>query len=376
MTRAAARPAPTFGLSRIWRYVMEEVLPITLAGVVVVILLLLLGAVYAVIAPLLAKGASPGLVVQLVALNIPDAIARGLPIGLLFGVLLGFARLSQDAEIKAMLAGGLGWASLFGPVMLLAGLVALVSFAVGEGVRPRALERAAVVQREIVLDNPRVLGLGQLGTVFTDALGRAISVGKVGPGGTFEDIRVVQTAVGQPPHEVLIAQSGRLDARSATLELGPGQRITYQGGRPSTVATFAGGSLRVQDLKTSLDAQTSPTLPINLPLPTLLARVQSLSASHASAGPELTALNRKFAEPLAALAFAFFGVALALYSFRSGTGLGLPYVMLLTFAYYATWSVFRVMGEQGAINPALAAWAPDALYLLAGLALLGLAQRR
>ena len=363
-------------MTRLWRYLMEEVLPLTLAGVVVVILLLLLGAVYAVIAPLLAKGASPGLVAQLVALNIPDAIARGLPIGLLFGVLLGFARLAQDAELKAALAGGLGWGSLFAPVLLLALGVALVSFAVGEGVRPQALARSAVVQREIVLDNPRVLGLGQAGTVFTDALGRAIQVQEVLPGGLFKGIRIVQMAESQAPREVLVSQGGRLDMRTATLDLGPGQRITYQGGRPSTIATFQGGSLRVQDLKASLDAQTDPTLPVNLPLPDLLARIRLLAGNHVAQAPELTALNRKFAEPLAALAFAFFGVALALYSFRSGGGLGLPFVMLLTFGYYATWSVFRVMGEQAVLPPALAAWAPDAVYLLAGLLLLGLAQRR
>ncbi len=363
-------------MTRLWRYIMEEVLPFTLAGVVVVILLLLLAAVQVVIAPLLAKGASPALVAQLVALNIPDAIARGLPIGLLFGVLLGFSRLAQDAEIKAALAGGLSWRSLFAPVLLLAAGVSAVSFAVGEGLRPSAQARSAVVQREIVLDNPRVLGLGQAGTVFTDALGRAIQVQEVRPGGEFRGIHIVQMAQSQAPREVLTAQSGHLDSESATLELGPGQRITYQGGRPSTIATFQGGSLRVQDLKASLDAQTDPTLPVNLPLPDLLARIHTLQANHVPQPAELTALNRKFAEPLAALAFGFFGVALALFSFRSGGGLGLPFVMLLTFAYYATWSVFRVMGEQAVLPPALAAWAPDALYLLAGGVLIALSQRR
>lgn len=363
-------------MKRFDRYVLEEILPVTLAGVVVVVLLFLLAALYAVLAPLLAKGASPLLVAQLVALNIPDAISRGLPIALLLGVLLGLSRLAQDSEIKAALASGLSSTGLIRPVLLLAAGVALLSFAIAQTITPRALTRSATVQRQIVLDNPRVLGLGQAGTVFTDALGRAIQVGRIGAGGTFEDIRIVQMQLGQPPREVLTARSGELLPETATLRLRDGLRVTYQGARPNTVSSFEQADLQIQDLQASLDASQSPGAPINLTLPELLSRVRSLQGSGLSAAPEITALHRKFAEPLAALAFGFFGVALALFTFRTGGGLGLPFALLLTFGYYATWSVFRVMGEQGAIAPVVAAWAPDLIYVLAGLALLGLARRR
>ncbi len=52
------------------------------------------------------------------------------------------------------------------------------------------------------------------------------------------------------------------------------------------------------------------------------------------------------------------------------------WALLLTFAYYATWSVFRIMGENGALPGALAAYAPDAIAVLAGMALLWVAARR
>ncbi|HEX2863627.1 MAG TPA: LptF/LptG family permease, partial [Deinococcales bacterium] len=64
------------------------------------------------------------------------------------------------------------------------------------------------------------------------------------------------------------------------------------------------------------------------------------------------------------------------FSLRSNTNLGLVGVMLLTFFYYATYTVFGVMGDSGALWAPLAAWAPDLIYALGGVALLVIARRR
>ena len=363
-------------MTRVTRYILSEIVPLLIAGLMTVVLLFLLAAIFAVLAPLLAKGASPLLVAKLAAYAVPDGLSRGLPIALLFAVLLAMSRLAGDAEIKSMLASGLSPLRLLWPALGLALAVAALSFVNAETWVPQASQRSLSTGREILLDNPRVLGLGRAGAILRDAFGRAITVDAVQSGGRFSGVRIVQTETGGPAREVITARSGQLLPGSAVLRLFSGQRVTFQGARPVTVAAFESADLPVQDLQANLDSEGDSLRPINLPLRQLLARLRDLRATGADAGAELTALHRKFAEPLAALAFAFFGVALSLYTFRSGASLGLVWVLLLTFAYYATWSVFRVMGEQGALDPALAAWAPDALYLLAGGVLLALSARR
>lgn len=367
---------PELRVTRITRYVLGEVTPLLAAGLTVVVLLFLLAAIYGILAPLLAKGAAPLLVAKLAAYSIPEGVSRGLPIALLFAVLLALSRLASDAEIKSMLAAGLSPLRLLWPVLGLSVVVAILSFANSETLVPRAAQKSLSTAREILLDNPRVLGLGQEGTVLRDAFGRAITVDRVLPGGRFEGVRVVQTSLASPAREVMTAARGELQRGTSVLMLFEGQRVTFQNGRPSTVATFESAQLPVQDLQANLDTGGDALRPVNLPLGQLLDKVRTLRSNGAEANFELTALHRKFAEPLAALAFAFFGVALALYTFRTGGAIGLVWVLLLTFAYYATWSVFRVMGEQGAVPPALAAWAPDGLYFVAGAVLLGFAQRR
>jgi lipopolysaccharide export system permease protein len=363
-------------VTRVTRYVLSEILPLLAAGLCVIVLLFLLAALYAVLAPLLAKGAAPLLVAKLAGFSIPEAVSRGLPIALLFAVLLATSRLAGDAEIKSLFAAGLSPARLMWPTLGLALVVALLSFANQETLVPKATQHVLSTSREILLDNPRVLGLGEAGTVLRDAFGRAITVDRVQSGGRFEGVRIVQTEDGGPARELITAKRGELARGSSVLRLHDGTRVTFQGARPVTIASFASAELPVQDLQANLDTGDTTLKPVNLPLRDLLARLAQLRSTSSPASQELTALHRKFAEPLAALAFAFFGVTLALFTFRSGGGLGLVWVLMLTFAYYATWSVFRVMGEQGALDPALAAWAPDVLYVLAGLGLLAAANRR
>lgn len=369
-------------MKRLTRYILEEILPYLFAGLAVIIMLLVLGALQEIIAPLLAKGANPVLVAKLVALQLPEALGRGLPIALLFATLLALSRLSSDSEIKALEAGGVPPARLFWPVVALGLVVSALSFAVGEGLVPRSKVRALEVQREIVLDNPRVAELGQMGQgsgsgglVLRDAYGRAISIAHMQKGGELEGLSIVTLRNGGLAREVISAQRGRLEPGSNVLELYQGQRITYQNDRPSTVLSFERGTLPVQDLQASFGGG-GDLKPIYLPLRDLMGKVAAFRAQNVSAPQEYTALQRKFAEPLAALCMAFFAVSLALYSFRSSLNIGLVWVLLLTFLYYATWSVFRVMGENGALNAIVAAWAPNLLYLLAGAALLWLSARR
>lgn len=367
-------------MKRFERYVLAEIGPPLVGALAVVIVLLLLALLESAIAPLLAKGADPLLVARLVALNIPEAVAQALPIALMFAALLGLSRLAADSEIKAALASGVPASRLFRPALLLAAGVALVAFGLNEGLVTRAKVQARNVQREIVLDNPRVIGLGETrngqGLVLRDALNRAISVGEARPGGELRDLRIVTMQAGLPPREVITARRGYLKPGSNVLTLEDGRRITFQDARPVTVLTFARGTLPVQDVQASFDSGDGSLKPIYLPLPELLARTRAYRQQRVQSPADFTALHRKFAEPLAALALAFFVVSLAVFAFRSGQNLGLVWALLLSFAYYATWSVFRVMGESGALPAALAAYGPDLIAVVAGGVLLWWAARR
>lgn len=342
------------------RYFLREIAAYLVGGLAVVILLLLAGALYEVLAPLLARGADPWTVLQYLAFRVPEALVRGMPIAFLFAMLLFLSRLGEDSELKALLSGGISPVRVLWPLLMLA--VALMGLGVlaAESLVPRALQVGQSVLREVVFQKPRALL--QPGTRFQDAYGRWVYVGKADEGGIGE-VRVIT------PDEILT--SSRATFEGGNLVLQDGQRITYSGVRPRTVATFKTGLVPLVELGEAPGAGN----PSNLTVAQLRERIAEYQGAGVPYHAYETALLRKWAEPGATLSFAIFAVGLAFYLLGGSRSLGMVGVVVLTFIYYATWSVARIMGEQGVLLPWAAAWGPNALYALAGVVLFAVGKR-
>jgi lipopolysaccharide export system permease protein len=329
------------------RYLLREVLGYLVSALLAVVLLFLGGAVYEVLAPLVAKGAEAWVVLQYLAYRVPEALARGLPVAYLFALLLFLSRLAEDSELKALLALGVARGRVLLPFLALGGGLALLAFLLGEGWAPESLKRGQDLLRKTVLQKPRALLAP--GSSFLDAEGRVVYVGQVGAQGELGEIRLLS------PAEVVLAQRGRLEG--GVLRVEEGLRITYEGSRPRTVARFQRGEVALSEL--SYEPWTNPAQ--GMSLEALRKEIARLRGMGLKASLEATTYYRRFAEPAASLSFALFGVGLAFF-LPGSRSLGLVGVGVLTFFYYATWSVGRVLGEQGVVPPALAAWGPNLLY--------------
>ncbi|HLV12132.1 MAG TPA: LptF/LptG family permease [Trueperaceae bacterium] len=356
-------------MNRFSRYLLREVLPLLVAAFVALLLLLMLAALLGVLADALARGVPPGLVARYMLLKLPAAVGPGLPLALLFAALVALTRLGQDGEVKAALLLGVGPRRFAAPVLALGLAVSVVAFLNNELVVPRSERAAGEVERDILLLSPETVLVE--GTFFTDALGRSILIGAIRPGGRFRDVAVITPGTSRGPRELIRAAAGTARPEEGVWLL---EDIRFQALRESSLTLDIAAAEAVLPVR-GLTARSSAVGDlVYLPLGELAARIRGAGASPAPA--ERTALQRKFAEPLAATAFALFAVALGLYTFRSGTNVGFVAALLLTFVYYATWSVTKLLGAQGTVPPWLAAWTPVALYALGGVVLLALARRR
>jgi len=350
-------------------YLLREILPLYLAGLVLLLLLLLGGFMLELLADALSRGVPAGLLARYLLFKLPTAAVYGIPLALLFSALLGLSRLVQDSEIKAARLLGLGPGSFLGPVLLLGLLISGVSIMNNELLVPRAERRAQEVEKDILLKSPEALL--EEGAFFADSLGRSIFLEKLRPGGRLEGVTVITPSGLRGPSEVIRAERGELDEEAGIWRLGDISMRVYRDSRLLLDFHAEEADLPMQGLSAAL---TEPPDLALLPVRELLQRIRSSRGGSLAA--EYTALHRKAAEPLAAVAFAVFALAVALFSFRRETPLGLVSVMFLTFVYYATWSVFRLLGAQGAVPPWLGGWAPLLLYLGAGVVLLGWSWRR
>ena len=350
-------------------YLFREILPLYGAGLIALTVLLLALFLINFLADILARGAPPALVAQFLLYKLPGAAARGIPLALLFAALLGLTRLVQDSEVKAALLLGLSPRQFTTPLLLLGLTVSAVSFIVNEAVIPWSEGQANEVQKDILIQSPETFL--QQGSFFTDALGRSVFIERLAPGGMFQNVTVIQSGGSGGPREVIRAEEGVLDEAAGVWNLSGIDFSTYRDSRLILDASAETAQLPVREL--AVGSGETPEL-VYLPLPELVQRLRDASGARLSA--EWTALHRKFAEPLAATAFAIFALAVGLVSFRRNAGLGLVAVLFLTFIYYATWATANSLGIQGTIPGWLAGWLPVFLYGAAGVALLAISWRR
>ncbi len=356
-------------MTRWGRYLIRETLPLLAAGLVTLILLLLLYFLLDVLADVLARGAPVALVARYLLYKLPTAAGPGLPLALLFASLLTLTRLGQDGEIKAALLSGVGPRHFVLPFLVLGLAVSAVALVNNELLVPWGERRAAEVEKDILLLSPETIV--QQGSFFEDALGRSIFIGEVTQQGEFRDVTVIAPGGASGPREILRAGVGRPDPAAGVWRL---EDIGFRVLREGRLTLDFQGERAVLPVR-GLTAR-SPATPdlAYLPLRELLARLRIDPGTPKPA--EWTALHRKAAEPLAATAFALFAVAVGLFTFRRGAQLGFVAVLFLTFVYYATWSVSKLLGAQGTLPAWLAAWLPVGLYLVAAGALLVAARRR
>jgi lipopolysaccharide export system permease protein len=354
---------------RFSRYLISEILPLYGAGLVALLLLLLSYFFLGQLAAILARGVPLTLVAQFLLYKLPVAAGRGIPLALLFAALLTFTRLAQDGEIKAALLLGLSPKQFAVPMLGLGLLISLLSFTINEAVIPWSEQRANEVQKDILIQSPDTFL--EEGSFFSDALGRSIYIEALEPGGNFRNVTVIQSSGAQGPREIIQAERGVLSEAEGVWNLSGLRFRTFRNSRLVLDASAETGILPVRELAAGTNVVTELTY---LPMRELLARLRDRSSGPLPA--EWTALHRKFAEPLAAAAFALFALAIGLVSFRRNFGLGLVSVLFLTFVYYATWSVANTLGAQGTIPAWTAGWLPVALYFFAALILLAVSWRR
>lgn len=348
------------------RYLLREIAPLYAAGLAILLLLLLMMFLLGVLADVLARGVPPGLVARYLLLRMPAAIGTGLPLALLFAALLGLTRLTRDLELRAALTLGLTPGALLRPLLLAGVVVAGLALINNELVVPRAERAAAEVESDILLRSPETL-LAE-GRFFTDAQGRSLFLRTLHPEGEVEGVTVITPGGSNGPGEVIEAERGRLDREEGVWHLRDVRMRVFDGARLSLDLRAASALLPVQGLATG--RRPSSDL-VTRPLADLWQRVQR------SGDPAAwTALHRKAAEPAAAIAFAVFALAVALAGVRRESPLGFVSVLSLTFLYYATWSIAKLLGAQGAVPAWLAAWTPVALYLGVGTIVLTWAWRR
>ncbi len=367
------------------RYIVKELLGPLIFGVAMFTAILLGAVVLPQAAKLLLKGGSGVEILAIFMLSLPGIVVLTVPMAMLLGGLLGFGRLSSDAEVVAALASGVSLRRLAAPVIAAALVIVVLDFGFQEKVVPRCNQMArAIVER--ILSRSSGVSDRSLVTVFPDPnqgptrlLAHASKL-KLGGKGTPQertliDVTVVYLSDKGEPEVLTYAREARFDPKRQRFRL-IGVRTYYlpnrggAAGQPSKALPPLEAQENWVDLGKPEDLGRESKSPEDLSIAELRGAIRSRLVLRLAVAPYELELHRRFATPFAAVVFALMAVPLGLRRQRTGSSLGLGLSVMIIFFYYMVWQYLGTVGKGGAFDPMLAAWLPNLIGLAVGATLL------
>lgn len=308
---------------------------------------------------------SLGLMLQIVALRLPEMLGYTLPMATLMGTILAVARLSDDHEVLALRSCGMSLWQMLTPLLAASLLISVLSLGVKEVLAAPASWQArqllhAARQGELRLARQQShLLMKDMGP---DGPRHLIYAGHAA-GHSLEQV-VIQRFEAHKLQAIIQAERAQFDGQHWRFE--HGQMLELQQAQP-VVIRFAEYTLPLPEtLQTLLSEARSPD---EMNLRELAAFIETLAAGGQDTRALQVRWHQKWTLPLAAPVFCLWGAGLGLRSLRS-TGQGLGISLLVILLYYLLMSIGTALGDSGQWPPWLGAWSPLLISSVLGLGLI------
>jgi len=349
------------------RYIVREVFRHALLGLVVFTFVFFVPQLVRLMELFVRHSGSGAQVFKLFLCIFPAVFVFTVPMATLVGVLLGLGRMSADSEIIALTALGIGRRRILLPVGVLALAGAVVTLTMTIWLGPLALRTFRSLQADLITSQ---ISFQLQPRVFDERFPRTVLY--------VNDV----TAAGTQWHGVFLAQTGGEGGSSVTLaekaivisEPKQGKlELHLQGG---TTHEFS----RVDADHYSVTAFGQSDWPIEFSglasaeprqLNNPERSIRELYNDHGPGWREARVeLHRRFAFPIACLAFALIAVPLGAQPRRGGRAAGSLLAIILISSYYLLSGLGANLAREGALTPAAGIWIANAFLVALGLALL------
>ncbi len=368
------------------RYILKEVLPPFLVGLLLYTFVLLMNQILILTEQLVTRGVSVGSTALLFLFLMPAILAFTVPMAVLMGILAGLSRLSSDSEIVAFKTLGVSNTRLLRPLLIFSvGGWLLASF-LSLYLAPRSNYRyvqtyiSSVMGKVPFRISPRV---------FNDSLPNTmIFIQEEDRQGDWKNILMYFTSKPDEPRLVL-AKSGRLrlfpEKRRAVIELADGVEYTFPQSAPEkyniTYSKNLWEEMPIENLFAALPAEKNVRMMdigellnhrVNLAGEVRRLRgggpvapgAEGLEATARDLRSTLIEIHKKFALPFACLIFVFLGLPLGSTTRKGGRTSGFTISIGIIVVYYILITAGEEIARDGKISPFLGMWGPNILFIV------------
>jgi lipopolysaccharide export system permease protein len=294
---------------------------------------------------------------------IPYIISLTLPIAMLLAVLFAVSNMAQNNEIIAQLSSGISLYKILTPLFIAALCISIGSIFFDEYVVPVANQKRFDLERYDINKNPRNSGMVNNNINVQDTENRKMTV-KYFNGRRNEGREVsFQTFSGSVMVERIDAE--KMFWRDSSWALNDARIRHFKDGleilNHINDTTIVDSRIRPKNL---IDVQKKPE---EMSFAELTVFINELRAIGASPRKWVVDRHLKVALPFANFIVILIGAPFASRKRRGGIGLSFGLSLLISFSFFILIRVGQVLGHQGTLEPFLAAWLGNLVFLTLGL---------
>jgi lipopolysaccharide export system permease protein len=296
---------------------------------------------------------------------IPQLIFWGFPIAALIATVFTIGNMTRHQEITAAKAGGISFYRLASPLILIAVVLSGMAVGIGEIVPVANQRRAEILgERQTNTTNLRV------NFVFRTENGKTLAASRLSSIDNQMMQLVVESETDDGSMRVHQAANSAHWSPAEGWMLADGYvRWMPEGTEEET--TFYFGTMKAPDLEENPEELLTIAKEADEMRYRELERfIRTVERAGGTTSEYETKLAQKVSLPLALFVIVLFGAPLATSSKRGGAAFGIGISLAVTMVYLMLFKVGEAMGTSGSIDPMIAAWGPNALFLLAALVFL------
>jgi len=348
-------------------YIFKEITVPFFLGFAVFTFVLLMGRFMKLADMVIAKGVPVADVARLLIYMLPSFSFITIPMALLLAMLLAFGRLSAGNEITALKSGGISLYGILPPVITFAFLAYTATTIITVYALPWGNTAFKTLLYDVI--NVRV-NISLKDRVFNDDFpGLVIYVARYDEAKHHISGVLIYDERNPEEPSTIFARSGMImtdpDRKTLRLRLLDGGVHRLKGTSNYQLMEFDKYDLSVNFQQTYKIVPTANELDMTFKE---LRYAMKLTGFDPKIIRDLhIEFHRRLAFPFACFVFALIGVPLGLQNRRAGKSSGFSLCLLVLLVYYITLSIGKTLGQKAILNPALAMWLPNLLFIILGI---------
>ena len=298
--------------------------------------------------------------------SIPENAFIVMPAAVLFATVFTVGAMGRHSELTAAKAGGMSFHRVVLPILLASVMATGLAFLVGEmapGATARQLEIQKAKQTRPTRSRYNFVYRGDAGWVYTV---RSLDV----ESRQLKQILLERQGEGLDyPGLIITADSASFDNARRSWQVKNGTSRVIAG--PGRQASFTFHTMRLRALTQSpADLLAEPKAPDEMRYAELGRYIDALKRSGNDANKLVVEQALKLALPATCLIIALFGAPLAVQAPRAGAAFGVAVSLSTTVMFLLITQIMKAVGSGGLVDPKLAAWLPNMVFLAAGVVLM------